>query len=209
MNDKLKHWIESGMHLPKVMRSPESRLLASSMIFEVTKDISEKHLITLTEEMAYRYMFECFLPFMAEHGYVIRRSRLDMPFQDLQSEMAAFKRQDYRNCMKPMDGRVERWRKKYTFMPSEFREFHEQKDLLKALFDTRVPSISEALNINIIQGHCYLFDCFLWVLARFGLVLQRSRSPQDFADLGALINANTKRRGDFFTAILMRSAETK
>lgn len=209
MNDKLKHWIESGMHLPKVIRAPEDTLLASNMIFEVTKDISDKHLLTLTEETAYRYIFECFLPFMAEHGYVIRRSRMDMPFQDLASDMVAYGRQDYGNCMKPMDGRLERWRKKYTFMPSEFLEFHEQKDLLKALFDTRAPSIFETLNINIMQGHCYLFDCFLWVLARFGLVLQRSRSPQDFADLHALIKKNTKHRDDLFAAMLMRSAEAK
>lgn len=209
MNDKLKQWIETGMHLPKVMRAPEDRLQASHMIFEVTKDISDNHLLTLTEETAYRYIFECFLPFMAEHGYVIRRSRMNMPFQDLASDIDAYGRQDYGNCMRPMDGRLERWRKKYTFMPSEFLEFHEQKELLMALFDNRVPSIFETLNINIMQGHCYLFDCFLWVLARFGLVLQRSRSPQDFADLGALIEANTKRRGDLFSAMLMRSAGLK
>ncbi len=77
------------------------------------------------------------------------------------------------------------WLRSGGYMPSEFRDFHDQKNLFKAMHNT----IHNAdANGNARDGHIYVVDTFLWYMARCGYTLQRSRKKLPFKDFTDDIN---------------------
>ena len=71
----------------------------------------------------------------------------------------------------------------YQYLPQEFRDFHDQKDLFKEIFRTyenvgkQMSSDEKTVlsEINWVQAHCFVFDTFLWHMARKGYTLQKAR----------------------------------
>lgn len=72
------------------------------------------------------------------------------------------------------------WLKGGDYMPPEFRDFHDQKDLFKAMHN-KIHNADE--NGNARDGHIYVVDTFLWFMARCGYTLQRSRKKLPFKDI--------------------------
>ena len=106
---------------------------------------------------------------------------------------------------------LESWMKAGKYLPEPLRDFHDQKEVFKAMHDLQKPAspadaIAGHYSINFVTGQCYVIDRFLWFMARRGYTLQRSRAPIQFRDLAADIAAATERRDAHDAALLDRPA---
>lgn len=79
-----------------------------------------------------------------------------------------------------MSDELANWLESGEYMPPEFRDFHNQKDLFKAMHNT-INNANE--NGNWRDGHIYVVDTFLWYMARCGYTLQRSRKKVPFRNM--------------------------
>jgi hypothetical protein len=103
-----------------------------------------------------------------------------------------------------MNSKLELWRNEGKHLPEFLRDFHDQKDLFKYLHDSVDINDHDLIkNINWMQGHAYTIDIVLFILAKYGWTLQRSRSKQDFANLDEVISQYNKTRNDMFTKALL------
>lgn len=79
---------------------------------------------------------------------------------------------------------VAEWRMAYKFLPKEFRDFHDQKDLFKAVHARVDVKANEYIkDLSFMQGQMYVIDIFLWFMARHGYTLQKSRAKLNFNSL--------------------------
>lgn len=83
---------------------------------------------------------------------------------------------------------LENWRKSYKFLPHFMKDFHDQKDLFKAIH--RKLNVEKVSQVNWIQGHIYVIDVFLWFMATHGYTLQKSKANVEFEPLTKTIEAS-------------------
>lgn len=81
---------------------------------------------------------------------------------------------------------VDEFLKSGQYLPDVLRDFHDQKDIFKAMHEI----VQETPDATIkrpdwVTGQCYVIDVFLWFMARRGYTLQRTRRRGNFRDLGA------------------------
>lgn len=96
---------------------------------------------------------------------------------------------------------IEAWLKSGAYLPPPMRDFHDQKDVFKALYDTIV--IPDQLkHISWVDAHIFTVDIFLWWMARRGYTLQRSRAHQQFVDFDKTVADATERRNAHFARLL-------
>ncbi len=72
------------------------------------------------------------------------------------------------------------WLESGDYLPNEFRDFHDQKNLFKAMHWI-IKNANE--NGNARDGHVYVIDTFLWYMASRGYTLQRSRKKINFKEI--------------------------
>jgi hypothetical protein len=101
----------------------------------------------------------------------------------------------------PID--IEAWLKNAGHLPDVMKDFHDQKDIFKAMHEI----LAEDPNALIkrpswVEGHCYVIDVFLTFMARRGYTLQRTRKRGKFRDLESDVREQNKRRQSVFTAVL-------
>jgi hypothetical protein len=81
------------------------------------------------------------------------------------------------------------WMKSGKYLPPILRDFHDQKDLFKAMHQiVSVDKHDYCKEVGWIEGQCYVIDIFLWFMARRGYTLQKSRQRFEFNDLQAEMN---------------------
>jgi hypothetical protein len=85
------------------------------------------------------------------------------------------------------------------YLPDVLRDFHDQKDVFKAMHDLQKPAdpsdaITGHYSLDFVTGQSYVIDRFLWFMARRGYTLQRSRARLPFRDLQADVRAATEKR---------------
>ena len=86
------------------------------------------------------------------------------------------------------------------YLPPFMRDFHDQKDVFKFLDDVQERSIEKHRNgdrsdsVNWRTAQVYTIDIFLWVMARHGYTLQRSRKKLPFSDIDCTVGAENDRR---------------
>jgi hypothetical protein len=98
-----------------------------------------------------------------------------------------------------MADQLEAWMKSGAYLPDVLRDFHDCKDVFKAMHDLQKPAdpsdvIGGHYSIDFVTGQCYVIDRFLWFMARRGYTLQRSRARLPFRDLQADVSAATEKR---------------
>ena len=76
--------------------------------------------------------------------------------------------------------RLSQWLTSGEYLPSFMRDFHDQKDVFKAMHNT-ITNAND--NGNPRDGHIYVVDTFLWYMARCGYTLQKSRKEVPFKDM--------------------------
>lgn len=103
-----------------------------------------------------------------------------------------------------MDNELQKWREEGKHLPTFLRDFHDQKNLFKYLHETidfeNDPHLSK---INWIDGHIYTIDIFLYVLAKYGYTLQKSRAKLPFENLSDSIEKNNEYRREMFTKAML------
>lgn len=92
----------------------------------------------------------------------------------------------------------DQWRRSGDYLPEFMRDFHDQKDLFKALQEVVERSNEKhgahrSLNATWTDYHIYSVDIFLWVMAGHGYTLQRSRRKFSFASVYDFIAASRER----------------
>lgn len=100
----------------------------------------------------------------------------------------------------------DQWRKSGAYLPEFMRDFHDQKDLFKAMQDVVERSNEKhgghrALNATWTDYHIYTVDIFLWVLAAHGYTLQRSRQRFGFACIYDFVSAARDRAREALASI--------
>jgi hypothetical protein len=87
---------------------------------------------------------------------------------------------------------MEAWMRSGAYLPRFLRDFHRAKDAFRWVDGVRLRAIAEdkkrgrftALEpVNWIAAHSYVIDIFLWVMAKHGYTLQRSRQRFPFKDV--------------------------
>ena len=98
---------------------------------------------------------------------------------------------------------IEEWLKSGRYLPGFLRDFHDQKEVFKAIDETiRAEPDALVKRPSWIESQCYVIDVFLWYMARRGYTLQRARQKGDFRDIEADVAACTERREAAFTDLL-------
>lgn len=100
-----------------------------------------------------------------------------------------------------MSDKLAEWLQSGEYMPPEFRDFHNQKDLFKAMHNT-IHNAND--NGNPRDGHIYVVDTFLWYMARCGWTLQRSRKAVPFRDVDDDIHKCKKESTEAFERNIAR-----
>ncbi|WP_343638946.1 hypothetical protein [Roseateles sp.] len=87
------------------------------------------------------------------------------------------------------------WIKAGRHLPPEMRDFHDAKDLFKAIHErAEVDKMGGPGSIDPIAAQCYVMDVFLWFMARRGYTLQKSRAKLAFRDLAADVKESNAQR---------------
>jgi hypothetical protein len=90
---------------------------------------------------------------------------------------------------------LDRWLKEGRYLPRFMRDFHDQKDLFKAIHQTiKVHEKDYVRDVTSVVGQIYVIDIFLWWMARRGYTLQRARADQEFIDIHETIRVQNERR---------------
>lgn len=76
------------------------------------------------------------------------------------------------------------WLENGSHLPPPLRDFHDQKDLFKAVHEIiNLQGNDIAQKVDWVTGQVYVIDVFLRFMARRGYTLQRSRARVPFRDL--------------------------
>lgn len=175
----LQVWLDNKNYLHHYFRQEKDVPGIFSVIYEVFKNEQKNEPSYgpnghLHPDVAQNLVMNFVFPFFAKYGYVLAPAQSKLDFNDKTDA----------NQKKIM-----RWREDQKFLPYFLKDFHDQKLFMKALahydgcdfFDNN-PTISWQ------DVHCYLIDFFLWRLARFGLVMKKSRKHLDFLDIDTMLN---------------------
>lgn len=96
---------------------------------------------------------------------------------------------------------VSRWLKELKYLPPVMRDFHDQKDLFKAMHEAYEDRVGGNIKMPTwVEGQVYVIDWFLWFMARRGYTLQRTRTKGDFRDLVTDVQAATEKRDQAYVA---------
>lgn len=60
-------------------------------------------------------------------------------------------------------------------LPEFMKDFHDQKDLFKTMYDQFKDSHDVLDNVNWVDAHMFTIDVFLWWMGRHGYKLQKAR----------------------------------
>ena len=93
------------------------------------------------------------------------------------------------------------WLKSGEYLPPFLRDFHDQKDVFKAIDDVVQRRDDPSKDIGWIPAQIYTVDVFLWVMARHGYTLQRSRAKVDFDDLERFIEDSKEQQQAIFAGL--------
>lgn len=99
--------------------------------------------------------------------------------------------------------RLERWLQEGRHLPRFMRDFHDQKDLFRAIHQTICVRNTEHIGgVTWVEGQIYVIDIFLWWMARRGYTLQPARADQEFMDIHETIRKQNEIRNAAETAEL-------
>ena len=90
-----------------------------------------------------------------------------------------------------MSDSFDTWLKEGRCLPDLMSNFHDQKDLFKAVDEVAERSIAKGnddiKDVSWRAAHIYTVDIFLWTMAKHGYTLQNTRKPFAFGDIRAFV----------------------
>ena len=102
-----------------------------------------------------------------------------------------------------MSNEIEAWLKSGKYLPLPLRDFHDQKDVFRAIDESiKVNPADLVKRPTWIEAQCYVIDVFLWYMARRGYTLQRTRKRGNFRNLEEDVAARKQARDKGFESLL-------
>ena len=97
--------------------------------------------------------------------------------------------------------KVQQWLESGKYLPKFLRDYHDQKDIFKCFSEGVELHLEEhggfpMKNLTWLDAHIYTIDIFLWIMARHGYTLQRSRKDLPFSDLDETVSLSKKARSE-------------
>lgn len=91
---------------------------------------------------------------------------------------------------------LEMWLKTPEYLPPFLRDFHDQKDFFKALNEVveRREYDPYTKGLGWRMAHVFTIDIFLWVMARHGYTLQKTRKKLPFPPIEPWKQSELKER---------------
>lgn len=83
-------------------------------------------------------------------------------------------------------------------LPPEFRDFHDQKDLFKQIGNREI----NGKEITWVDGHVYTIDFFLWIMAKYGYELRRTKRRVKREDIAEAIRQRREAEAEIFRQML-------
>ena len=86
-----------------------------------------------------------------------------------------------------MNDEFKLWRDNAKYLPEEFRDWHDQKDLFKSIspvlkgyleLHKDSTTLKDILKMTWMELQCVVIDVFLWEMAKKGYVLKRMSSAK-------------------------------
>lgn len=102
-----------------------------------------------------------------------------------------------------MTASVNEWLKSGEYLPQPLRDFHDQKDVFKAIDEVvqrRADNYTK--DVSWVSAQVYTIDLFLWLMAKHGYTLQRSRKRVEFQDLDEWVSAAKEERQSQMVSML-------
>lgn len=99
------------------------------------------------------------------------------------------------------DKKLNDWMKSAKYLPEVMRDFHDGKDLFKAMHEI-INANEKANEIGWVNGMIYTVDVFLWFMARRGYTLQKNRAKLPFRDLQSDIKEANENRANRMNEML-------
>lgn len=97
---------------------------------------------------------------------------------------------------------TEKWLKSGKYLPKPLRDFHDQKEVFKAIHETvREDPTSLHKRPDWVTGQMYVIDVFLWYMARRGYTLQRTHRKGEYRDLADDVRAANEQRMNTLSSI--------
>ena len=98
---------------------------------------------------------------------------------------------------------TDEWLKSGSYLPAPLRDFHDSKDVFKTMHTLiAIEKNDYAKSVSWVTGQCYVIDVFLWLMARRGWTMQRSRAKVEFNHLGVEIEAVKRHEAAEFKRLL-------
>lgn len=91
---------------------------------------------------------------------------------------------------------ITEWLKSGKYLPEPLRDFHRQKSLFKFLDRVEYNWNDSDKKPDWITAHCYVIDIFLWIMAKHGYTLQKTRKKITSKDLDKTLDQFEKERID-------------
>lgn len=95
---------------------------------------------------------------------------------------------------------ITEWLKSGEYLPEPLRDFHRQKSLFKFLDQVNYNWRDPEAKPDWITAHCYVIDVFLWVMAKHGYTLQKTRKKVVCSDLNKTLDRFEEQRIDSMRA---------
>lgn len=94
-----------------------------------------------------------------------------------------------------------KWREDSKHLPEFMRDFHDQKDIFKAMLNYF--NNAEDMPVTWQDGHVFTVDWFLWFMAAHGYTLQKTKARCDnFHSLEKTIEMSKKERENQFLKMI-------
>lgn len=98
---------------------------------------------------------------------------------------------------------VTKWRKDGKHLPRFLRDPQDQKALIASMhYFTCKADCPELDEITMLIGENYIFNFFLWFMARHGYTLQKTRTDLPFEDIKQNIEEYRKQQQEKFFGVL-------
>lgn len=106
------------------------------------------------------------------------------------------------------------WLNSGAYLPVEIRDFHDQKDVFKAIgemlarYQAKAPNHHVAIKeVSWIDLQMLTIDVFLWFMAMHGYTLQQCRQNVEFRDLATRVKEAKDREAQLLRAMFEQTDE--
>src|SRR5690625_136409 len=92
MENKLKGYLDSGKYLPDFMEDFHDQKNLFKRLDVINQNRSDNYTKNISWTEAHVYTVDIFMWYMAAHGYTLQKSRKEVPFYDVDQDLAEFER---------------------------------------------------------------------------------------------------------------------